>query len=75
METNGYPSKQYAQPTKRYVQVMNLKVSNTDSAYSTMEQMSNGHIGFFYEESHVKGGYQMVFCDYTLEQITGGEFK
>ena len=25
METNGYPSKQYAQPTKRYVQVMNLK--------------------------------------------------
>ena len=40
-----------------------------------MEQMSNGHIGFFYEESHVKGGYQMVFCDYTLEQITGGEFK
>lgn len=52
-----------------------FKVSNTDSAYSTMEQMSNGHIGFFYEESHVKGGYQMVFCDYTLEQITGGEFK
>lgn len=51
-----------------------FKVSNTDSAYSTMEQMSNRHIGFFYEESHIKGGYDMVFCDYTLEQITGGEY-
>ena len=29
MESNGYPSKQYAQPTKRYVQILDLK--NNDS--------------------------------------------
>lgn len=51
-----------------------FRVSNTDSAYSTMEQMKNGHIAFFYEETHQKGGYDMVLRDYTLDEITGGEY-
>ncbi len=52
-----------------------FRVSNTDSAYSTMEQMRNKHIAFFYEESEIKGGYNMMFRDYTLGEITGGEFE
>ena len=51
------------------------RVSNTDSAYSTMEQMANGNIAFFYEESEQKGGYDMVFDSYTLAIITNGEFQ
>lgn len=49
-------------------------VSNTDSGYSTMIQLANGKIGFFYEETERKGGYDMIFRDYTLGQITGGEY-
>lgn len=52
-----------------------FRISNTDSAYSTMEQMSNGKIAFFYEESELKGGYDMVFDSYTLSEITNGEYQ
>ena len=50
-------------------------MSNTDSAYSTMEQMTNKRIAFFYEESYTNGGYDMLFRDYSLSEITGGEFE
>lgn len=52
-----------------------FRISNTDSAYSTMEQMCNGKIAFFYEESELKGGYDMVFDSYTLSEITNGEYQ
>lgn len=65
----------YSSPTCFTSGWKTFRVSGTDSAYSTMEQMGNGHIGFFYEETQVKGGYDMVFCDYTLEKITDGEYK
>lgn len=52
-----------------------FRVSNTDSAYSTMEQMTNKRIAFFYEESYTNGGYDMLFRDYSLSEITGGEFE
>lgn len=51
-----------------------FRISSTDSAYSTMEQMRNGKIAFFYEESELKGGYDMVFDSYTLSEITNGEY-
>ena len=52
-----------------------FRISNTDSAYSTMDQMRNGKIAFFYEESELKGGYDMVFDSYTLSEITNGEYQ
>ena len=51
-----------------------FRLSNTDSAYSTMEQMNDGNIAFFYEETHQKGGYDMVFYSLSLDKITNGEF-
>ena len=30
---------------------------------------------FFYEESYTNGGYDMLFRDYSLSEITGGEFE
>ena len=51
-----------------------FRLSNTDSAYSTMEQMNDGNIAFFYEETHQKGGYDMVFCSLPLDKITNGEY-
>ncbi len=51
-----------------------FRVSNTDSAYSTMEQLADGNIAFFYEETELKGGYDMIMSLYSVDQITGGEF-
>ena len=64
----------YTQPSFYANGWKTFRISNTDSAYSTMEQMQNGHIAFFYEESHIKGGYDMVMRDYKLDEITGGEY-
>ena len=36
--------------------------------------MNNGNIAFFYEETHQKGGYDMVFYSLALDKITNGEF-
>lgn len=52
-----------------------FRVSNTDSAYSTMDQLSNGRIAFFYEETETKGGYDMLFNTYSLDDITNGEYS
>ena len=51
-----------------------FRVSNTDSAYSTMELLADGSIGFFYEQTEQKGGYDMLFNKYSLAAITGGEY-
>ena len=51
-----------------------FRVSNTDSAYSTMEQLADGNIAFFYEETELKGGYDMIMSLYSVDQITDGEF-
>lgn len=64
----------YSSPAQLATGWKTHRVSNTDSAYSTMIQTNDRHIGFFYEETHVKGGYDMVYRDYTLEEITEGEF-
>ena len=45
-----------------------------ESAYSTMSLMSNGNIGFFYEET-LTGVYDGVFKALPLETITGGRYE
>ncbi|MBQ0165227.1 MAG: hypothetical protein KBS75_08550 [Bacteroidales bacterium] len=49
-------------------------ISTTTSAYSTMCQMDNGHIAFFYEEDSKSGGYDMVFKEFDIEGITDGAY-
>ncbi len=49
------------------------KVSDTESAYSTMHLQADGRIGFFFEEA--PGGYTMVYIPYTLEDLTAGEYS
>lgn len=44
--------------------------SLTSSAYSTMCVQGNRHIAFFYEENGKNSGYDMVYKDYTVEDIT-----
>ena len=49
------------------------KVSDTESAYSTMHLQADGRIGFFFEEA--PGGYCMVYIPYTLEDLTDNQYS
>ena len=50
------------------------QISQTTSAYSTMCQMQDGDIAFFYEENEYNGGYDMVYKRYDIATITGGKY-
>ncbi|MCM1029507.1 MAG: glycoside hydrolase [Pseudoflavonifractor sp.] len=50
------------------------QVSYTSSTYSTMAQMPDGHIAFFFEESPW-GRICGVFYNFTLSQITDGAYE
>ena len=52
-----------------------FQVSTTTSAYSTMCQMQNGHIAFFYEENEYNGGYDMIYKNFTVEDITNDAYE
>ena len=53
------------------------QVSDTTSAYSTMVQLKNGNIAFYYEESLTQDrwGYDMVYKELPLETITAGKYR
>lgn len=54
------------------------QVSESTSAYSTMMQLRGGNIAFYYEEHenhNCNGGYDMVYKELTLSEITSGAFK
>ena len=51
------------------------QISNTTSGYSTMCQMANGHIAFFYEENSHNSGYDMVFKELDISTITNGAYS
>ncbi len=55
------------------------QASRTGSAYSTMIVQPNGHIAFLYEEDtygvNSGGGYNILYKDYTLEQITDSLYE
>ena len=53
------------------------QVSDTTSAYSTMVQLKNGNIAFYYEETLTQDrwGYDMVYKELPLETITEGQYR
>lgn len=53
------------------------QISDKFSAYSTMIQLRNGDIAFFYEETHNGHGgvYDMVYQEFSLETITAGQYR
>lgn len=52
-----------------------FKVSNTDSAYSTMIQDRKGDILFLMEENFLVDHYDIVFDKLTLAKITNNQYK
>ena len=54
------------------------QVTDLKSAYSTMTLLTDGSIGFFYEEeTHCTtegGGYSLIYRNLTIEEITGGKY-
>ena len=53
------------------------QVSDKPSAYSTMIQMSNGHIAFYYEEidNCCPNGFNMIYKELPLSTITSGRYQ
>ena len=56
---------------------MKYQVSETWSAYSTMIQLSNGNIAFYFEESHngMTTTYDMIYQELSIETITSGLYS
>ena len=52
-----------------------FQVSGTTSAYSTMCQMKDGDIAFFYEENSHNNGYDMVYKKFSVEAITDNAYE
>lgn len=54
-----------------------LQLSTATSAYSTMVQMDNDSIAFFFEEmiNSAGLGYDMCYVPLSIEEITNGAFK
>lgn len=51
------------------------QVSNRGSAYSTITQLKDGRLGFFYEEDTLGRDYCSVFVPLSIEEITNGQYK
>lgn len=51
------------------------QVSATTSAYSTMTLDQNGDVAFFYEETSLNSGYDMVFKSLPLSTITSDAYS
>ena len=56
---------------------MKYQVSETWSAYSTMIQLRNGDIAFYFEESHngMTTTYDMIYQELSIETITSGLYS
>lgn len=56
---------------------MKYQITDTWSAYSTMIQLRNGDIAFYYEESHngMDKTYDMIYQEISLETITSGLYS
>ena len=57
----------------------NFEITPRTSAYSTMALQSDGSIGFLYEEDELYdrrgGGYSIIYDNFTIEQITNGQYS
>lgn len=56
---------------------MKYQISSTWSAYSTMIQLRNGNIAFYFEESHngMTTTYDMIYQELSIETITSGLYS
>lgn len=52
-----------------------FEVTPNTSGYSTMVLDKDGDIAFFFEENAYNGGYDMVYRNLSLEEITNGQFR
>lgn len=50
------------------------QVSDTTSAYSTLTMQKDHTIGFLYEENERNAGYDIVYKNLTVEEITNGKY-
>ncbi len=49
-------------------------VSKGSSAYSTMIQLQDGNIAFYFEDKGYNAGYNMRYCTFSIEQITQDKY-
>lgn len=52
-----------------------FEVTPSSSAYSTMVSDKDGNIAFFFEENEYNGGYDLVYRELTIPEITSGKFQ
>lgn len=52
-----------------------FEVTDRSSAYSTMILNSDKNISFLFEENVYNGGYDIVYDEFTLPEITAGKFS
>lgn len=52
-----------------------VEVSPNTSAYSTMVIENNGTIAFLFEENQYNGGYDIVYRNLSIEEITDGDYS
>ncbi len=72
LPTGDITAGEFSSGWKRY------PVSTTTSAYSSMIQLTDGTIGFVYEEDYVgigKGGYNIKYLNLNIEDITEDTYK
>ncbi len=51
-----------------------FQVSYTTSCYSTMTLLDNNTVGFLYEENSTNGGYDILYTNLSVEQITDSAY-
>ena len=53
------------------------KVTSLPSAYSTMVRLRNGNIAFYYEEIDdcCRNGFNLIYTELPLEEITAGQYR
>lgn len=52
-----------------------FEISDTSSAYSTMCLDNRGNIAFLYEENAANNGYDIVYKNFSVEDITSGAYR
>ncbi len=52
----------------------NYQISYTTSCYSTMVQLADSTIAFLFEENSVNSGYDIVYKNFSIEQITDSAY-
>ena len=52
-----------------------FEVTDKSSAYSTMILNTNGKVSFLYEENSYNGGYDIVYDEFSVAEITNGRYQ